>query len=201
MNDMAPIPETTDLERAQNRVADIKTKLAALNLAIKAAHAETMKRNSAWSADGKDLNAVIFRKTGEARLLETELRDAKTTLKLVQKNMAERAKRARRAATAALPRDKWFEISTPDGRTIRTRHSTAENLKADLLDGYVFRGEVFRCDSEGKGGATADADSRRGAGAVASEIVPGSPSRRYTAYQAEQNKPYRNPNPPPAIRT
>jgi hypothetical protein len=54
---------------------------------------------------------------------------------LVQNNMAERAKRARRAATAMLPKDKWFEISTPGGRTIRTKYSSAENLKVDLLDG------------------------------------------------------------------
>jgi hypothetical protein len=114
-----------------------------------------MKRKSAWSADGRDLNALISRKTGEARLLETELRNAKRMVELVQNARAERAKMAHRMATAHLPKDRWYALQAPDGREIRCRHSSAQNLAVDLIPGYRLVGEIFGCDKNGCGGISA----------------------------------------------
>jgi hypothetical protein len=44
---------------------------------------------------------------------------------------------------ATMPKDRWFEIETPDNRVLRVKHSSAENLKTDLLDGYTLRGEIL----------------------------------------------------------
>ena len=65
------------------------------------------------------------------------------------------ARLAHLAATATLAKDAWFELKTPDGRTVRVKHSTAENLQLDLLPGYVLKARVFGADETGKGGIAA----------------------------------------------
>ena len=61
---------------------------------------------------------------------------------------------ARVAAVAAdvAPHDRWFEVEAPDHRMIRHRHASPEALAAQLLPGYVLRGEVFGADEQGRGG-------------------------------------------------
>lgn len=61
------------------------------------------------------------------------------------------AKRAS-ADAGTVPRDRLFEVTTPDGRIVRHRHASAGALRAALLPGYVVRGEVFGADVDGNGG-------------------------------------------------
>jgi hypothetical protein len=65
---------------------------------------------------------------------------------------AHAARLARVAADAGLPRDRLFEVETPDHRTIRHRHCSPEALAAQLLPGYTVAGEVFGADEQGRGG-------------------------------------------------
>ena len=61
---------------------------------------------------------------------------------------------ARLAAVAAdvTPHTRWFEVEAPDHGTIRHRHASPEALAAQLLPGYVLRGEIFGADEQGRGG-------------------------------------------------
>jgi hypothetical protein len=61
---------------------------------------------------------------------------------------------ARRASAdaGAVPRDKRFEVETPDGRKVRHRHHSLEALRKALQPGYRVVAEVFAADSDDKGG-------------------------------------------------
>jgi hypothetical protein len=58
----------------------------------------------------------------------------------------------KRAQSDAAPRDKWFAVSTPDGRDVRHRHSSMEALQKELQPGYRAIGRVFGHNEDGTGG-------------------------------------------------
>jgi hypothetical protein len=61
---------------------------------------------------------------------------------------------SRRASVdaAAVPADKWFEVSCPDGRKVRHRGASLESLQRALHPGYRVVGQVFGHDEDGTGG-------------------------------------------------
>jgi hypothetical protein len=65
---------------------------------------------------------------------------------------AAQARVAAAARNALEPKTLWFEIATPDGRTLRVKHSSVDNLRAELLPKYTVRSQVFGADADGKGG-------------------------------------------------
>jgi hypothetical protein len=100
--------------------------------------------NRALKADGVRLDE-----------LRRDIASARRFLEHAEEQEKAKARVARFAATALMPKDKWYEIETPDHRVVRVRHSSRANLEADLLPGYTVRGVVFGADAEGKGGIDA----------------------------------------------
>jgi hypothetical protein len=107
----------------------------------KPARNELRPLNKSILAEGR-LIVSLTRQRDEARKWHTMAKD----------QAAHAARLARVAADAGLPRDRLFEVETPDHRTIRHRHSSPEALAAQLLPGYTVAGEVFGADEQGRGG-------------------------------------------------
>jgi hypothetical protein len=61
------------------------------------------------------------------------------------------AKRAS-ADAEAVPHDRLFEVTTPDGRVVRHRHESAGALQKALQPGYRVVAEVFGAGNDDRGG-------------------------------------------------
>jgi hypothetical protein len=64
----------------------------------------------------------------------------------------------RRKASAddvAVVRDKLFEVVCPDGRKVRHRGASQEDVRRRLQIGYTIAGEIFGADDAGEGGVVA----------------------------------------------
>jgi hypothetical protein len=147
------------LERTARALAVCEKKLAAARKRRDDLTGE-LQRVCPWADAGdkaarhemKPLDEALHAGDVAIQTLDRELKDRKKWHAMAEAQAANAVRVARVAADAALPRDKWFEIEAPDGRTIRIRHSSREALQADLQPGYQFRGQVFSADANGKGG-------------------------------------------------
>jgi superfamily II DNA or RNA helicase len=85
------------------------------------------------------------------RSIEHQVVEAKKRLAMVQAAEAGRARAA--AAMASAPvRDKLFEIACPDGRKVRHRGASQEDVQRRLQVGYSVVGQVHGADADGNGG-------------------------------------------------
>jgi hypothetical protein len=73
-------------------------------------------------------------------------------LSLAENQAAAAAARRAEMDAPALPRDKWFAVSCPDGRAVRHRHSSMDALQRELQPGYRATGQVFGANEDGSGG-------------------------------------------------
>jgi hypothetical protein len=82
------------------------------------------------------------------RSIEMQITEARKRVAMVEAHAA-----AAKAANApALVRDKLFEIICPDGRKVRHRGASQEDVRRRLQIGYTMVGQVFGADDAGNGG-------------------------------------------------
>jgi hypothetical protein len=86
----------------------------------------------------------------EIALLRINITHARRGREL-QEAHAAAAKRASSDA-ANVRRDKLFEIVCPDGRKVRHRGASQEDVRRRLQNGYTVAGQVFGADDAGNGG-------------------------------------------------
>jgi len=127
-------------KRRDDLTAELQQVCARADAGDKAARHELKPLNEALHAGGVAIQT-----------LDRELKDRQ---KWHRMSLDQAAHAARLAAVAAdvTPHDRWFEVEAPDHRTIRHKHASPEALAAQLLPGYVLRGEVFGADEQGRGG-------------------------------------------------
>jgi hypothetical protein len=72
------------------------------------------------------------------RSAETQVFEAKKRLQMAlnQQAVIEAKKASIDAAAVALPKDKWFLVTCPDGREVRHRHNSLDALCRELTQGY-----------------------------------------------------------------
>jgi hypothetical protein len=157
---------TRGIEYARKVLSDLEQKLRD----AKARRDEILLgiRKAAAAIDAGDRRAVFtqgsLNKQGAemGRLvcsIEAQLEEAKKRLAMAVNQAATvEAKRASVDA-AAVPADKWFEVSCPDGRKVRHRHHSLEALQKALQPGYVAVGQVHGASDDGLGGFVAYANS------------------------------------------
>jgi hypothetical protein len=84
--------------------------------------------------------------------LEAQVAEARKRLGMAMNQAAVvEAKRAS-ADAGAVPHDRLFEVTTPDGRIVRHRHASAGALQKALQPGYRVVAEVFGAGIDDKGG-------------------------------------------------
>jgi hypothetical protein len=88
-----------------------------------------------------------------------EISQSRGQLALAENQVKARALKNAQLEAAALPKDKLFALSCPDGRTVRHRHHSIEALRKELLPGYIAIGQVFAANADDTGGFVADAKS------------------------------------------
>jgi hypothetical protein len=117
------------------------------------------KRKAEARADGGDQKARFEVATlGKQDLavgrlvlsIEKQLKEARKWLVVAEDQL--KAMELKRAQSDVAPRDKWFAVSAPDGRTVRHRHSSMEALQKELQSGYRAIGQVFGHNEDGTGG-------------------------------------------------
>jgi hypothetical protein len=84
--------------------------------------------------------------------LEREVGAVKRQVDLARGQLVAIAARKHADETAALPRDRLFEIVCPDGHKVRHRHNSLESLQKALQPGYVAVGQVFGANEDDTGG-------------------------------------------------
>jgi len=151
---------TTPVERTEASLAAIEEQLAAAVQRRDALTSDLARTNARVDAGGNDgkaarlelapLNKAID-SAGHLILSLTRQRDEAKKWHTMALDQAAGTARIAAAATT-VPRDKLFEVRTPDGRTVRHRHHSSEALRASLLPGYTVAGEVFGADEQGRGG-------------------------------------------------
>jgi hypothetical protein len=85
------------------------------------------------------------------RSIEHQVGEAKKRFNMVVTNQAAAA-RAAESGAPALVRDKLFEIIGPDGRKVRHRGASQEDVQRRLQVGYTVAGQVHGADADGNGG-------------------------------------------------
>jgi hypothetical protein len=83
---------------------------------------------------------------------ERSLAEARKSVGMAEVQAAMIESRRASVDAAAVPGDKWFEVSCPDGRKVRHRGSSSESLQRTLHPGYRVVGQVFGHDEDGSGG-------------------------------------------------
>ena len=94
--------------------------------------------------------------------LEREVGQVKRQVDLARGQLAAIAARKHADETAALPRDRLFEVVCPNGRKVRHRHVSLESLQKTLLPGYVAVGQVFGANEDDTGGFVASKSTMSG---------------------------------------
>jgi hypothetical protein len=84
--------------------------------------------------------------------IERQVAEAKKRLAMAANQAATAEAKRASVDAAAVPRDKWFAVSAPDGRTVRHRHSSMDALQKELQPGYRAIGQVFGHNEDGTGG-------------------------------------------------
>ena len=87
--------------------------------------------------------------------LEREVGQVKRQVDLARGQLAAIAARKHADETAALPRDRLFEVVCPNGRRVRHRHNSLEALQKALQPGYSVAGQVFGANEDDTGGFVA----------------------------------------------
>ena len=85
------------------------------------------------------------------RSIEMQVKEARKRLDVVVANQAAAA-RAASVEAANVSRDKLFEIICPDGRKVRHRGASQEDVQRRLQIGYTVVGQVHGADADGNGG-------------------------------------------------
>jgi hypothetical protein len=86
------------------------------------------------------------------RSIERQVVEAKKRVAMAANQAAAASAKQAELDAAALPRDKWFAVSCPDGRVVRHRHSSMDALQRELQPGYRATGQVFGANEDGSGG-------------------------------------------------
>lgn len=84
--------------------------------------------------------------------LEAEVAEARKRLAMAETQAATVASKRAIADEGAVPHDRLFEVTTPDGRIVRHRHESAGALQKVLTPGYRVVAEVFGAGIDDKGG-------------------------------------------------
>jgi hypothetical protein len=84
--------------------------------------------------------------------VERQLREAKKWLVMAETQAATAAAKRAELDDAALVRDKVFAIKCPDGRVVRHRGASQEDVRRRLQPGYIMVGQVHGADADGNGG-------------------------------------------------
>ena len=87
--------------------------------------------------------------------LEREVGQVKRQVDLARGQLAAIAAHKHADETAALPRDRLFEVVCPNGRRVRHRHNSLEALQKALQPGYSVAGQVFGANEDDTGGFVA----------------------------------------------
>ena len=127
------------LEEHKATVARLETDLAKTELHQTEAQNE-LRRVTALLNVNPRLGGLKFEQVGLNRAIEAdatrlvELRrdiaSARRFLELAEDQEKAKARAAHLAATALMPKNKWYEIETPEHRIVRVKHSSRENLEA-----------------------------------------------------------------------
>jgi hypothetical protein len=94
--------------------------------------------------------------------LEREVGQVKRQVDLARGQLAAIAARKHADETAALPRDRLFEVVCPNGRRVRHRHNSLEALQKALQPGYSVAGQVFGANEDDTGGFVASKSTMSG---------------------------------------
>ena len=84
--------------------------------------------------------------------LEAEVAQSRKRLGMAETQAAMAAATRASADDAALVRDKLFAVKCPDGRVVRHRGASQEDVRRRLQVGYTVAGQVFGADADGNGG-------------------------------------------------
>jgi hypothetical protein len=148
----------TDLEIAQDVIADLECKLAVANR--EKSSVDRKVRSAATAAIGNNkarfaLSGLNKESEGAGRMvltIERELAEARKRLAQVEHSIA--CVKANRGAVESAGHDhnRLFEIMAPDGRKLRQKHASLDAARKVLMPGYRVSGEVFGGDADGNGG-------------------------------------------------
>jgi hypothetical protein len=83
--------------------------------------------------------------------IERQLKEAKRWLAFAE-NQAATAAATRASVDDTLVRDKLFECICPDGRKVRHRGASQEDVQRRLQPGYSVTGQIFGANADGTGG-------------------------------------------------
>jgi multidrug efflux pump subunit AcrA (membrane-fusion protein) len=150
---------TMTVQKAKDILADLETKLSDAKAQRDRILIDVRKATAA--ADAGDQRACFAQgglnkeDAAAGRLilsLEAQVAEAKKRLEMAEAQAATvEAKRAS-ADAGAVPHDRLFEVTTPDGRVVRHRHESAGALQKALTPGYLVVAEVFGAGIDDKGG-------------------------------------------------
>lgn len=84
--------------------------------------------------------------------IERQLKEAKRWLAFAEDQAATAAATAAAKANGDAAHDKWFECICPDGRKVRHRGASQEDVRRRLQMGYTVAGQVHGADVDGNGG-------------------------------------------------
>ena len=87
-----------------------------------------------------------------ALFLQKQLEDARRRLAFAVEQRGEQARYEAHLRHMSLEKTAWFLVKTPDGRTIRHQHASADALAEELAPGYVVEARIFGTDKSGRGG-------------------------------------------------
>jgi septal ring factor EnvC (AmiA/AmiB activator) len=142
-------------ESAQKVLNELEAELAAAKQRRDKILADISKANDAAFAGDKRqlfaLGALNKEDAAVGRLILSIQRQIAEAKKRVA--MAENQAAAAKAAESDVPvRDKLFEVVCPDGRKVRHRGASQEDVRRRLQVGYTVAGQVHGADADGNGG-------------------------------------------------
>jgi hypothetical protein len=150
---------TRDIDYFSNVLKDREVKLAAAKKQRETVLNDIRKANAAVDAGDQrarmELPGLNKQDVAAGRLIlsiEKEVIEAKKRLDMAENQAATAAARRASADAVAVPRDKLFEVETPDGRRVRHRHHSLEALRKALQPGYSVVGQVFGMNADDTGG-------------------------------------------------
>jgi hypothetical protein len=137
-----------ELEKVRTRRIESQEELRRLGVL---AEAGDQRARNEQAPINKSVNADSTLITSLGR----EIAQVKRQVDLARAQQAAVARRKHADETAALPKDLLFELTAPDGRKVRIRHSSLESLRKILQPGYVASGQVFGANADDSGGYVA----------------------------------------------
>jgi rhodanese-related sulfurtransferase len=150
------------LEGLEKRLADLGIELETVRSRRLQAQTD-LRRLSALAEKGDQkarnaqdpVNKAVAADSTLITSLGREIDAVKRTLGLVRAQQASVVRRQHEAETAALPKDKLFEVMCPDGRRVRHRAASLAAQGKSLLPNYTITAEIFGADENGDGGFVA----------------------------------------------